>query len=198
MTFLLGNGLRVETTGNIQLTNVSITESIGDGAVLDNTSGAGPVYGSISVTGSMFTDNTWTGLDARSHGNITLTDVVATGQEDGAYLDASGGSGSVTVGGTTFGDSDFSDNTLAGLTAKAAEGGVSITNVTADANSDGSGLATISINPPVLVGASPADHAAITRTGCKLRAFVLDYSPLPAADASEFIAGFSVTFREAP
>jgi hypothetical protein len=123
--------LRVETTGNIQLTDISITESLGDGAYLDNTAGSG----STSVTNSTFTDNTWTGLDARSHGNITLTDVVATGQENGAYLDASGGSGSVTVGGTTFGDSDFSDNTLAGLTAKAAEGDVTITNVTADANS---------------------------------------------------------------
>jgi hypothetical protein len=125
--------LRIETTGAIQLTNVSISESGGDGAVLDNTAGTAPTS-SITVSNSTFTDNTWTGLDARSHGNITLTDVVATGQEDGAYLDASGGSGSVTVGGTTFGDSDFSGNTLAGLTAKAAEGGVSISNVTANDN----------------------------------------------------------------
>lgn len=70
--------------------------------------------------------------------------------------------------------------------------------VTADANSGGTGLATISINPPILVGAGPADSAAITRTGCKFRAFVLDYSALPSAGADEFIAGYSVTFREAP
>lgn len=69
--------------------------------------------------------------------------------------------------------------------------------VTADANSGGTGLAAVSINPPILAGASPADSAAITRTGCKLRAFVLEYSPLPAAGPDEYIAGFSVTFREA-
>jgi hypothetical protein len=69
--------------------------------------------------------------------------------------------------------------------------------ITADANSDGAGLATLSINPPILVGSSPADNAAITRTGCKLRAFVLDYSPLPAAGPDEYVMGYSVTFREA-
>ncbi|MDP2957173.1 MAG: hypothetical protein Q8N53_12190, partial [Longimicrobiales bacterium] len=61
--------------------------------------------------------------------------------------------------------------------------------VTADANSGATtGPATIYINPPILVGASPANDAAITRSGCKLRAFVLEYSPLPAAGPDEFIA----------
>jgi Right handed beta helix region len=118
--------LRIETSGSIQLTDVGITGSSGDGAVLDNTSGSGL----ISVTDSTFNANTWTGLDARSNDDITLTNVTATGQEDGAYLDASTGPGTVAVNG-----GDFSSNTLAGLTAKAAEGGVSISNVTANDNS---------------------------------------------------------------
>ena len=70
--------------------------------------------------------------------------------------------------------------------------------ITATANSDGDGKATISINPSILVGSSPADHAALTISGCKLRAFIGEYSPLPAANASEYIGGFTVTFIEAP
>jgi Right handed beta helix region len=119
------SALRVETTGAIQLSNVNVSESGGDGAVLDNTSGTG----SISVTDSTFSDNTWTGLDARSNGDITLTNVAASGQEDGAYLDASGGSGSITVDGGSF-----SGNTLAGVTAGTASGDITLDNVTADSN----------------------------------------------------------------
>uniref|UniRef100_A0A6M3K2U9 Putative capsid protein n=3 Tax=viral metagenome TaxID=1070528 RepID=A0A6M3K2U9_9ZZZZ len=71
--------------------------------------------------------------------------------------------------------------------------------ITADANSGATtGPATLYINPPILVGSSPADHAAITYSGCKLRAYIAEYSPLPAAGPDEFIAGFSVTFVEAP
>jgi hypothetical protein len=119
------SALRIETTGAIQLTNVDVTGSSGDGAVLDNTSGTG----SISVTNSTFSANTWTGLDARSDGDIALTNVTANGQEDGAYLDASSGSGSIAVSG-----SGFSGNTLAGLTARTADGDITLTNVVADAN----------------------------------------------------------------
>jgi hypothetical protein len=126
-----GTGLRVETAGAIAVDGTVVTGSSGDGAYLDNTAGTA----SVTVTDSTFTGNTWTGLDARSHGDITLTDVVATGQEDGAYLDASGGPGTVTVSGTNPGDSDFSGNALAGLTAKTADGDITISNVTADSNS---------------------------------------------------------------
>jgi hypothetical protein len=119
------SALRVETTGDIQLTDVSVIESLGDGAYLDNTAGTG----SITVTDSTFSDNTWTGLDARSNSDITLTNVTANGQEDGAYLDASGGLGSVTVNG-----GDFGGNALAGLTARTADGNITLNNVSADAN----------------------------------------------------------------
>lgn len=122
--------LRVETAGAILVQDVTVTGGGGDGAYLNNTAGTG----SITVDDSTFTANTWTGLDARSHGAITLTDVIASGQEDGAYLDVGGGPGTVTVRGTSFGDSDFSGNSLAGLTAKTATGKITIANVIADSN----------------------------------------------------------------
>ena len=71
--------------------------------------------------------------------------------------------------------------------------------VTADADSGATtGPATIYINPPILTGSSPADDAALTVSGCKLRAFVMEYSPLPAAGPDEFVMGYTVTFAEAP
>ena len=121
------NALRVETTGVIQVTDVDVTHSPGGGAFLDNSSGTG----SITVANSTFSGNTWTGLDARSDGDITLTNVVANGQEDGAYLDASTGSGNIVVTG-----GDFSANTLAGLTARTADGDITVTNVVANDSTD--------------------------------------------------------------
>jgi len=153
------SALRVETTGAIAVTDINISGSGGDGAYLDNTSGTA----SITVTDSTFNANTWTGLDARSHGDITLTDVVATGQEDGAYLDASGGLGAVTVGGTVFGDSDFSGNTLAGLTAKTASGKITINNVIADNNTLAPAAPTALAAPATLdVGSSEAYGLGLT------------------------------------
>ena len=121
------NALRVETTGGIQVTNVDVAGSPGGGAFLDNSSGTG----SIAVADSTFSGNTWTGLDARSDGDITLTNVVANSQEDGAYLDASSGSGNIIVTG-----SDFSSNSLAGLTARTADGDITVTNVVANDSTD--------------------------------------------------------------
>ena len=68
--------------------------------------------------------------------------------------------------------------------------------VVSNVSSDGSGDATLTIQPPIVVGASPADNAALTRTGAKLTALVLDYSD-SAAGPDEFIGGFTITFREA-
>lgn len=78
--------------------------------------------------------------------------------------------------------------TLAGITT--------LFRVVSNASSDGSGDATLTIQPPIVVGASPADNAALTRTGAKLTAIVLDYSD-SAAGPDEFIGGFTITFREA-
>lgn len=64
-----------------------------------------------------------------------------------------------------------------------------------DVNSDGSGNATIKLNPPLV--ASPADNAVITRTGCTIRAVIWDYSA-PTGRPGQFTSGLRVRFREAP
>jgi len=69
--------------------------------------------------------------------------------------------------------------------------------VVEDASSNGLGAATIKINPPIPAGSSPADNAAITRTGCVIRAMVWDYNA-PAGRPGQFISGLRVTFREVP
>ena len=69
--------------------------------------------------------------------------------------------------------------------------------VTADVGSDGSGAATLSLNPPIFAGGSPADNAALTITGVLLNAFMASAPDLPAAGPDGFIAGLTVTFREA-
>jgi len=68
--------------------------------------------------------------------------------------------------------------------------------VTADASSDGSGLETLSIEPPIVVGSSPTNSGALTIASATMNAIVLQYSDTAGADASNLIGGFSVTFQE--
>ena len=69
--------------------------------------------------------------------------------------------------------------------------------VTADASSDGSGLATLTIEPPIVAGSSPTNSGALTIASATLTAVVLDYGSA-FAGPDEFIGGLQVTFREAP
>ncbi len=69
--------------------------------------------------------------------------------------------------------------------------------ITADANSNGSGQATLGISPPIPAGSSPADNAAITRTGCSIFAYIAAPPGLPAVPPDEYLAGLALTFREA-
>ena len=66
-----------------------------------------------------------------------------------------------------------------------------------DLTSDGSGDGTLTINPPVASGNSPANNAALTLTSNKVRAFIIDYQP-GDAKPDEFMTGMTVTFQEAP
>lgn len=69
--------------------------------------------------------------------------------------------------------------------------------VTADADSDGSGLATIEIAPSIFVGGSPADSAAITTTDVEFTAMIADYT-MPSARPGDFLDGLVVRFQELP
>lgn len=67
---------------------------------------------------------------------------------------------------------------------------------TDDGNSDGSGHATLSILPMILVGSSPANGAAITRTGCTLRATLAAPPAWPNVPPGGLALGFSLSFVE--
>jgi hypothetical protein len=69
--------------------------------------------------------------------------------------------------------------------------------VTADAASDGSGLATITIVPPILAGRSPTNSGALTIASANITAVVVDYTSASAGPA-EYIGGLTVTFQESP
>ena len=68
-----------------------------------------------------------------------------------------------------------------------------------DVSSNGSGEATITIQPPIMSGAgsTPAGDAALTLSNATMTAVVEDYSAA-SAGPDEFIGGLTVTFREAP
>lgn len=68
--------------------------------------------------------------------------------------------------------------------------------VVLDADSDGSGDATLRINPNIFDGDSPANGASITTTGCKLRSIILTPPQVPDTRDVDLIGRMSVTFGE--
>jgi hypothetical protein len=89
-------GLFVYSNGDVTLTNVTSNDHQNYGAL---------IYGNnVSVTNSTFNNQSVdTGLFVNSYGNITLNNVVASNNYyEGAILDATYGTGDVTVTGSTF------------------------------------------------------------------------------------------------
>ena len=131
--FALGNGISVSSKGNITLNDVIAGGNAADGALLDNTSG----IGNINITSSTFSDNqnTGRGLIAHSNGDITLTDVVASGNGGGgAELDNTTGIGSITLSGSnTFNDNGFNLTSSVGLYA-VSNSNITLSGVTALGN----------------------------------------------------------------
>jgi hypothetical protein len=67
----------------------------------------------------------------------------------------------------------------------------------ADAPNLAAGVTTLNINPPIFAGGSPADNAIITYTATRLNAHILTPPDIPNAGVDGYIAGLSITFREA-
>lgn len=67
-----------------------------------------------------------------------------------------------------------------------------------DANSDGSGNAALSINPPIFAGGSPSDAAAITTTDVTVSAKIIEAPNWPPVGNAFWYQGFTVKFSEAP
>lgn len=69
--------------------------------------------------------------------------------------------------------------------------------VVEDANSNGSGIADLVINPSIYSGGSPSNGAAVTTTGVEINAIVMEVSQTSISNAF-YYDGMSITFREAP
>lgn len=69
--------------------------------------------------------------------------------------------------------------------------------VTDSADSDGSGNATININPPIFAGSEPAGGASVTTTDVTVDAVITD-SNIPETENAFYYGGLSLTFTEVP
>ena len=69
--------------------------------------------------------------------------------------------------------------------------------VTADVDSNGSGVATLAVEPPILAGSPPGNDELLTIADATLTAVILDYTGATAGP-DQYIGGLQVTFREAP
>lgn len=123
----------------------------------------------------------------------------------GLSPNGAGGGTPLVNGASQSGASLATDGWTAGVTNVVRAGDViriaglnPLYRVVEDASSNGSGQATLTINPPIPAGSSPADNAAITRSGCTLRAFIAEKPAIPKAGPGQFLFGLKVTFREAP
>jgi len=67
--------------------------------------------------------------------------------------------------------------------------------VTDDANSNGSGVATLSVSPPMW--SSPTSGGAVTTTNVKMSAVIMDMN-IPNISNAFYYDGVTVSFREAP
>lgn len=68
---------------------------------------------------------------------------------------------------------------------------------TEDANSNGTGLATVNFSPAIYVGSEPAANAAITVSSVTINATIEDMTD-PEITNAFWYTGMSITFREAP
>lgn len=132
---------------------------------------------------------------------FTIEHLITPGS--GRAANGAGGGTPLVNGASQTGSSLITDGWSNSITNVARAGDVirvdglsPLLRITADANSDGSGNATLSISPPIPAGSSPANNAAITRADCTLTAYIVSYS-VPPARPGEWMDGISVTFREA-
>jgi hypothetical protein len=118
------HGIVASANGPLTLTNVYANGNNGTGALLDGDD-------DLTITDGTFNDNGTSGISASSSaGDITLNDVTARRNDnDGAYLDNSGGSGDITLTGTN----EFINNDGDGLEAY-TNGDIGLNNVTANRN----------------------------------------------------------------
>ena len=134
----------------------------------------------------------------------TITHYLLPGS--GIAKNGAGGGTPLVDGGSQYGSTLDTKNWTSGVAVRMKAGdcftiaGLDVLfKAVTDVSSDGSGDATITIQPPIMSGAgsTPADDAALTLSSATMTAVVEDYSAA-SAGPDEFIGGLTVTFREAP
>jgi hypothetical protein len=120
-------------TNNQAVNNQSSYASGQSAVILDNHLSTLPQL--VTITNSKFNENRiGSGLVVKTKGNVMLTNLSASNNfEDGVNIDASYGAGTVTMTGT---NNIFNTNASTGLRI-AANGNVTITNITSDYNAGG-------------------------------------------------------------
>lgn len=115
-----------------------------------------------------------------------------------------GGGTPRVLGGSQTGSTINTDGWTASVTNVVRAGdviriaGVSpLLRVVADASSNASGQATLTINPALPVGSSPLDNALITRTNAHLNAYLSAQPNLPRVAPGQWMGGITLSFREA-
>lgn len=139
--------LQLETSGNIVLANVEVTENESPGALLDNTSG----QGAVTVRNSEFVENSeGIGLRILSNGVVSLLSSAAEANGgDGVSIDNDAAS---TPRNVTVSNSTLTDNEASGLVV-ISKGQISLTNIISTGNQANG--ATLD-NRPSSLGASVA------------------------------------------
>jgi hypothetical protein len=128
------DGLWVESTGIIEVNNVTANNNVGSGADIDNTAYWSYISVPITLRDSNFTGNGYNGLSVGSYGDITLQNVIASNNagDYGTILSNQYGTGDIILTGTNI----FNNNHGSGLSVY-TDGNITLENVTADGNSDG-------------------------------------------------------------
>ena len=124
-----GAGLSVNTTGNVQLSNVRTAENNAMGVLIYNTSGSG----TVTILDGNFSNNS--GVYVYANGAINLSNITVDGnQGDSAFFlnDASGVQGNVTLTGIN----QFTHNNGYGLTIS-SNGDINLANINASENVHG-------------------------------------------------------------
>jgi hypothetical protein len=196
-------GLNVDSGGSTTLTNVNANSNLGPDGVFIIGEDDSAMTHDVTVTSSTFSGNVnGIGLEVIVDGNATLSNVTAgavtvptplPGNNTGASVDTTPGTGSVTVNGGQFNDNDWdgldiwsggniavtnaviSDNSLPGLDtygayldATAGTSEISVSNSTFN-NNDGYGLSGIANNNVTLTNVD-IDGGGITDDGAKIKA----------------------------
>ncbi len=195
-------GLAVDSGGSTTLTNVTANSNLGPDGVFIIGADDSAVTHDVTVTNSTFSGNVnGNGLEVIADGNVTLSNVTAgavtvptplPGNNTGASVDTTPGTGSVTVIGGQFNDNDWdgldvwsggnitvsnvviSDNSSPGLDtygayldATASAGEISVSNSTFN-NNDGYGVFGIANNNVTLTNLS-VNGGGITDDGAWIK-----------------------------